>query len=129
MECTCAPTGKDTIIDLVALPLEQSIEGFVKVEHDGSSESCTLRNPFQECHLRVIMQWTDSGNIIAEEYLFDDTFRSDEVLVEFNLENLDLEQGNGVQIKLETDQLRDWHKPSAEWYTTVVQSFCIIIKT
>ncbi len=120
MECTCAPTGKDTIIDLVALPLEQSIEGFVKVEHDGSSESCTLRNPFQECHLRVIMQWTDSGNIIAEEYLFDDTFRSDDLLVGFNLANLDLEQGNGVQIKLETDQLRDWHKPSAEWYTTVV---------
>ena len=31
MECTCAPTAKDTVIDLMALPLEQSIEGYVKV--------------------------------------------------------------------------------------------------
>ena len=120
MECTCAPTGKDTIIDLVALPLEQSIAGFVKVEHDGSSESCSLRNPFQECHVRVVMQWTDEGSVIAQEVLFDDTFRSNELIVDFSLEELSLEQGKGLQLRLETDQLRDWHKPSAEWYTSVV---------
>jgi len=120
MECTCAPTGKDTIIDLIALPLEQSIAGFVKVEHDGSSESCSLRNPFQECHVRVVMQWTDEGSVIAQEVLFDDTFRSNELIVDFSLEELSLEQGKGLQLRLETDQLRDWHKPSAEWYTSVV---------
>ena len=119
MECTCAPTGKDTIIDLMAMPLEQSIDGFVKIEHDGSSESCSLRNPFQECHVRVIMQWTEGSVVVAEETLFDDTFRNNEHIVEFNLENLELDQGDGLQLRLETDQLRDWHKPSAEWHNNV----------
>ena len=122
MECTCAPTAKDTVIDLMALPLEQSIAGFVKVEHDGSSESCSLRNPLQECHIRVVMQWTEEGSVIAQEVLFDDTFRSNELVVDFSLEDLSLEQGKGLQLRLETDQLRDWHKPSAEWYNTVSQS-------
>ena len=120
MECTCAPTGKDTVIDLMALPLEQSIEGYVNVKHDGSSESCSLRNPLQECHVRVIMQWTQEGNIVDEEVLFDNTFRSNELVVNFTLDNLELEQGNGVQLRLETDQLRDWHKPTAEWYNDVI---------
>ena len=121
MECTCAPTAKDTVIDLMALPLEQSIAGYVKVEHDGSSESCSLRNPLQECHIRVIMQWTEEGSVIGQEVLYDDTFRSNELVVDFSLENLELEQGKGLQLRLETDQLRDWHKPSAEWYNTVLE--------
>ena len=83
MECTCAPTGKDTVIDLMALPLEQSI---------------------------------------AQEVLFDDTFRSNELIVDFSLEDLNLDQGKGLQLRLETDQLRDWHKPSSEWYNTVSQT-------
>ena len=29
MECACAPTGKDTVIDLVTIPGLQSLEGFV----------------------------------------------------------------------------------------------------
>jgi hypothetical protein len=120
MECTCAPTAKDTVIDLMALPLEQSIEGYVKVEHDGSSESCSLRNPLQECHIRVIIQWTEEGSVIAQEILFDDTFRSNEYVVDFSLDSLELEQGKGLQLRLETDQLRDWHKPTAEWYNTVI---------
>ena len=119
MECTCAPTAKDTVIDLMALPLEQSISGYVKVEHDGSSESCSLRNPLQECHIRVVMQWTGEGSVIAQEVIFDDTFRSNELVVDFSLEDLSLEQGDGLQLRLETDQLRDWHKPSAEWSNTV----------
>ena len=98
--------------------MEQSIEGFVKVEHDGSSESCSLRNPLQECHIRVVMQWTDEGSVIAQEVLFDDTFRSNELVVDFNLESLELEQGKGLQLRLETDQLRDWHKPNAQWSNT-----------
>ena len=120
MECTCAPTAKDSVIDLMVLPTEQFVTGSVKVEHDGSSESCSLRNPLQECHLRVILQWTVDSNVVNEDVLFDETFRSDEVIVDFDIENLVLEQGHGLHLRLETDQLRDWHKPTAEWYNTVL---------
>lgn len=115
MECECAPTAKDTIIDLVPVDGIISIEGFLTVEHDGSSESCSLRNPLQECHLRVIMQRTESGNIVMEEILFDETFRSNQKVVDFNLNDITFEQGEGIQLRLETDQLRDWHKPNANW--------------
>ena len=119
MECTCAPTGKDTVIDLVVLTGKQSIQGFVQVEHDGSSESCTLRNPLQECHIRVILQRTELGAIVSEEILFDDTFRSNEKIVDFQLSELEFSQGESVQLRLETDQIRDWHKPTAEWSITI----------
>ena len=119
MECSCAPTGKDTVIDLVATNGMQSIQGFVKVEHDGSSESCTLRNPLQECHVRVILQRTDLGGVVSEEILFDDTFRSNEKIIDFELSELEFSQGENVQIRLETDQIRDWHKPTAEWSVVI----------
>ncbi len=119
MECSCAPTGKDTVIDLVATNGMQSIQGFVKVEHDGSSESCTLRNPLQECHVRVILQRTDLGGIVSEETLFDDTFRSNEKIIDFELSELEFSQGENIQIRLETDQIRDWHKPTAEWSVVI----------
>ena len=48
MECECAPTAKDTVVNLVPAQGIVSFEGTVNVEHDGSSESCTLRNPLQE---------------------------------------------------------------------------------
>jgi hypothetical protein len=115
MECSCAPTGKDTVIDLVALPGLQSLQGFVQVEHDGSSESCALRNPLQECHLRVILQRTEQGEVVSEDVLFDDTFRSNEKVIDFDLQELEFSQGESIQLRLETDQLRDWHKPIAEW--------------
>lgn len=119
MECTCAPTAKDTVIDLFAIPGVQTLDGFVMVEHEGSSESCSLRNPLQECHLRVILQWTEEGSIVAQEVLYDDTFRSNEMVVDFILEEYDFNQGDGLQLRLETDQLRDWHKPTAEWSSTI----------
>ena len=115
MECACAPTGKDTVIDLVTIPGLQSLEGFVKVEHDGSSESCSLRNPLQECHVRVILQRLDQGQVVGEEVLFDDTFRTNEKVVDFEISNDAYSQGETMQLRLETDQLRDWHKPTAEW--------------
>ena len=115
MECACAPTGKDTVIDLVTIPGLQSLEGFVKVEHDGSSESCSLRNPLQECHLRVILQRLDQGQVVSETVLFDDTFRTDEKVVDFDIINNAYSQGETMQLRLETDQLRDWHKPTAHW--------------
>ena len=90
------------------------------MEHDGSSESCSLRNPLQECHLRVIIQKTEEGNLISEEVIFDDNFRSNEKVVDFEMDELAILPGQGIQIRLETDQLRDWHKPSVEWEISII---------
>ena len=90
----------------------------VTVEHDGSSESCALRNPLQECHLRVIMEYTKDGAVIDQTILFDDTFRTNEKNVNFELMDFYTEEGEGLQLRLETDQLRDWHKPSTTWSMT-----------
>jgi len=118
MECVCAPTAKDTIIPLSDHEGTSTLEGFVRVEHDGSSESCSLRNPLQECHVRVILQRLSNGDIVEQSILFDDTFRSNEHVVDFNVENVNLGQGERLQLRLETDQVRDWHKPTAAWSTT-----------
>ena len=88
------------------------------VEHDGSSESCSLRNPLQECHVRVIMQKLSGGDVVEESVLFDDTFRSNEKVIDFLFEDVQLGQGERLQLRLETDQIRDWHKPKAEWTTS-----------
>jgi len=118
MECTCAPTAKSTIIDLIPLEGTISYEGVVTVEHDGSSESCTLRNPLQECHVRIILERTVDGSVIGQEVLYDDTFRMNELNVPFELLSIDVEIGEGLQLRLETDQLRDWHKPTTMWSMT-----------
>ena len=118
MECVCAPTAKSTIIDLIPLAGKTSFEGIVTVEHDGSSESCTLRNPLQECHVRVILERTLEGSVIDQNIIYDDTFRTNEHNVAFELENIELEIGEGLQLRLETDQVRDWHKPSTSWSMT-----------
>ena len=120
MECECAPTAKDTVIDLVPPNGMLDIRGYLVVEHDGSSESCSLRNPLQECHLRVIIQKTEGGNLISEEIIFDDNFRSNEKVVDFEMDELAILPGQGIQIRLETDQLRDWHKPSVEWDISII---------
>ena len=117
MECVCAPTAKDTIIPLSEHEGISTIEGYVQVEHDGSSESCSLRNPLQECHVRVIMQRLSNGDVVEQSILFDDTFRSNEQIVDFLFEDVQLEQGERLQLRLETDQIRDWHKPTAAWFT------------
>ena len=117
MECVCAPTAKDTIIPLSEHQGISSIEGFVQVEHDGSSESCSLRNPLQECHVRVIMQRLSNGEVVEQSILFDDTFRSNEQVVDFLFKDVELQQGERLQLRLETDQVRDWHKPTAAWFT------------
>lgn len=117
MECVCAPTAKDTIIPLSEHEGISTIEGYVQVEHDGSSESCSLRNPLQECHVRVIMQRLSNGDVVEQSILFDDTFRSNEQVVDFSFEDVELQQGERLQLRLETDQVRDWHKPTAAWFT------------
>lgn len=115
MECVCAPTAKSTIIDLVPSEGTASYEGVVTVEHDGSSESCALRNPLQECHVRVILERTIDGSVIEQEILFDDTFRTNEHSVTFEMMDVEIDAGEGLQLRLETDQVRDWHKPSTSW--------------
>ena len=118
MECVCAPTAKSTIIELNPPLGMVNFEGMVSVVHDGNSESCSLRNPFQECHLRVIIEYMVEGSIINQDIIFDDTFRSNQKDVEFKLSDLETESGENIQIRLETDQLRDWHKPSTAWTMT-----------
>jgi hypothetical protein len=118
MECVCAPTAKSTIINLIPLAGNTSFEGIVTVEHDGSSESCSLRNPLQECHVRVILERTLEGSVIDQYVIYDDTFRTNEHNVPFELENVELDIGEGMQLRLETDQVRDWHKPSTSWSMT-----------
>jgi len=118
MECVCAPTAKATIVDLIPSAGSISYEGIVTVEHDGSSESCSLRNPLQECHVRVILERTLDGSVIGQEVLYDDTFRTNELSVPFEMLNLDVEIGEGLQLRLETDQARDWHKPNTMWSMT-----------
>ena len=117
MECVCAPTAKDTIIVRSEHEGQSELEGYVKVEHDGSSESCSLRNPLQECHVRVMLQRLNGGDVVEESVLFDETFRSNEKVIDFALEDVDLGAGERLQLRLETDQIRDWHKPTAEWST------------
>ena len=118
MECVCAPTAKDTIIPLSNYEGTSTLEGFVRVEHDGSSESCSLRNPLQECHVRVILQRLSGGDVVEESVLFDETFRSNEKVVDFSFESIELDEGDRLQLRLETDQIRDWHKLTAEWLTS-----------
>lgn len=118
MECVCAPTAKDTIIPLSEHDGTATLEGYVMVEHDGSSESCALRNPLQECHLRVVYELLDEEQVTMTEVLFDDTFRSNELVVDFDFEDVVLEEGQRIQLRLETDQVRDWHKPMGAWTTT-----------
>ena len=118
MECVCAPTAKSTVIDLRPSPGIVSLEGVVTVEHDGSSESCSMRNPLQECHVRVILEHTVDGGVVEQEILFDDTFRSNELSIPFEMFELEIEPGQGMQFRLETDQIRDWHKQLTDWSMT-----------
>ena len=118
MECVCAPTAKSTIIDLIPLVGTTSFEGIVTVEHDGSSESCTMRNPLQECHVRVILERTRDGSVVDQSVIYDGTFRTNEHSVLFELDNVEFDVGEGMQLRLETDQVRDWHKPSTSWSMT-----------
>jgi hypothetical protein len=38
-------------------------------------------------------------------------------VIDFTFEDVDLGAGERLQLRLETDQIRDWHKPTAEWST------------
>ena len=112
MECTCAPTAKETTIDLKIESDAQEITGETTVTHDGSSEDCTQRLSIQQCHLRVTIQEYDGSSLISQDVIFDDTFSTNTKTVNFTISP----NGNNYVILLETDQIRDWHKPNTEWY-------------
>ena len=112
MECTCAPTAKITQIDLKIEEDASTIVGETTVTHDGSSEDCTQRISLQQCHLRVIIQEYNGETLVSEDVIFDETFSTNSKTVNFTINP----NGNNYKILLETDQIRDWHKPNTEWF-------------
>ena len=113
MECTCAPTAKVTQIDLKIEPEATLVNGETTVTHDGSTEDCTQRLTVQQCHLRVTIQEYSGGSVGSEEVIFDDTFSTNTKTVSFSFVPMN---DNNYKILLETDQIRDWHKPNTEWF-------------
>ena len=117
MECTCVPTAKVTQIDLKIEENAVNIFGETTVTHDGSSEDCTQRLAInddleQQCHLRVTIQEFSGESVVSEEVIFDETFSTNTKTVNFTINP----NGNNYKILLETDQIRDWHKPNTEWF-------------
>ena len=112
MECTCAPTAKVTQIDLKIEEDASAIIGETTVTHDGSSEDCTQRISLQQCHLRVTIQEYNGETLVSEDVIFDETFSTNSKTVNFTINP----NGNNYKILLETDQIRDWHKPNTEWF-------------
>lgn len=116
MECTCAPTAKETTVDLKIENNVQEISGETTVTHDGSTEDCTQRISIQQCHLRVILEIYDGGSLVSQDVLFDETFNTNSVTVNFSYSPNADENGYSFQLRLETDQIRDWHKPETFWF-------------
>jgi PKD repeat protein len=117
MECTCAPTAKVTQIDLKIEEDASAIIGETTVTHDGSSEDCTQRISLQQCHLRVTIQEYDGETVVSESVIFDETFSTNSKTVNFTINP----NGNNYKILLETDQIRDWHKPNTEWFVEYLE--------
>ena len=116
MECTCAPTAKETTVDLKIENNVQEISGETTVTHDGSTEDCTQRLSIQQCHLRVILEIYDGSSLVSQDVLFDETFNTNSVTVNFSYSPNTDENGYNFQLRLETDQNRDWHKPETFWF-------------
>ena len=116
MECTCAPTAKETTVDLKIENNVQEISGETTVTHDGNTEDCTQRLSIQQCHLRVILEIYDGSSLVSQEVLFDETFNTNSVTVNFSYSPNADENCYNFQLRLETDQIRDWHKPETFWF-------------
>ena len=116
MECTCAPTAKETTVDLKIENNVQEISGETTVTHDGNTEDCTQRLTIQQCHLRVILEIYDGSSLVSQEVLFDETFNTNSVTVNFSYSPSIDENGYNFELRLETDQIRDWHKPETFWF-------------
>ena len=118
MECTCAPTAKVTQIDLKIEPEATIVSGETTVTHDGSTEDCTQRIIVQQCHLRVTIQEYSGGSVVSEEVIFDETFATNTKTVAFSFIPMN---DNNYKVLLETDQIRDWHKPNTEWFVEYLE--------
>ena len=118
MECTCAPTAKVTQVDLKIEPDATVVSGETTVTHDGSTEDCTQRIIVQQCHLRVTIQEYSGGSVVSEEVIFDETFATNTKTVAFSFIPMN---DNNYKILLETDQIRDWHKPNTEWFVEYLE--------
>ena len=118
MECTCAPTAKVTQIDLKIEPEATIVSGETTVTHDGSTEDCTQRLIIQQCHLRVTIQEYSGGSVVSEEVIFDETFATNTKTVAFSFIPMN---DNNYKVLLETDQIRDWHKPNTEWFVEYLE--------
>ena len=118
MECTCAPTAKVTQVDLKIEPDATVVNGETTVTHDGSTEDCTQRIIIQQCHLRVTIQEYSGGSVVSEEVIFDETFATNTKTVAFSFIPMN---DNNYKILLETDQIRDWHKPNTEWFVEYLE--------
>ena len=118
MECTCAPTAKVTQVDLKIEPDATVVNGETTVTHDGSTEDCTQRIIIQQCHLRVTIQEYSGGSVVSEEVIFDETFATNTKTVAFSFIPMN---DNNYKILLETDQIRDWHKPNTEWFAEYLE--------
>ena len=116
MECTCAPTAKETTVDLKIENNVQEISGETTVTHDGNTEDCTQRLSIQQCHLRFILEIYDGSSLVSQEVLFDETFNTNSVTVNFSYSHSIDENGYYFELRLETDQIRDWHKPETFWF-------------
>ena len=116
MECTCAPTAKETTVDLKIENNVQEISGETTVTHDGNTEDCTQRLSIQQCHLRVILEIYDGSSLVSQDVLFDETFNTNSVTVNFSYSPSIDENGYNFELRLETDQIRDWHKPETFWF-------------
>ena len=121
MECTCAPTAKETTIDLKIENGAKTIVGETTVTHDGNTEDCTQRLIIQQCHLRVILKSYNGGSVVSEEVVFDETFNTNSKTVNFTHVLTDDENGYNFELVLETDQIRDWHKPETEWFVDYIE--------
>ena len=118
MECTCAPTAKVTQVDLKIEPDATVVNGETTVTHDGSTEDCTQRLIIQQCHLRVTIQEYSGGSVVSEEVIFDETFATNTKTVAFSFIPMN---DNNYKVLLETDQIRDWHKPNTEWFVEYLE--------
>jgi len=121
MECTCAPTAKVTQINLKIEEDASIVIGETTVTHDGSSEDCTQRISLQQCHLRVTIQEYDGETVVSESVIFDETFSTNSKTVNFTINP----NGNNYKILLETDQIRDWHKPNTEWFVEYLEWYSL----
>ena len=83
MEYTCAPTAKETVVDLKVEPSAVVISGETTVTVT-EAVKITQRLAIQQCHLRVIFETYDGQSLVSDEVIFDETFDTNTKTVNFS---------------------------------------------